>query len=99
LTIYERLKGHDHRDVGMSANNLAMLYHAQGKLTFAKKYYLQAIRIRTKELGTGNPVVHTLFANYINLLRAMNRNHEADAFKLWSEASSLNADKDVIQAV
>lgn len=93
LTIYERLKGHDHRDVGMAANNLAMLYHAQGKLTFAEKYYLQAIRIRTKVLGTASPVVHTLYANYINLLKAMNRNHEADAFKLWSEASSFDANE------
>ncbi|CAN5531296.1 hypothetical protein BH10CYA1_BH10CYA1_63520 [soil metagenome] len=99
LTIYERLKGPDHGDVGMVANNLAMLLHAQGKLTFAEKYYAQAIRIRTIVLGTASPIVHTLFANYINLLRAMNRNHEADALKLWLEASLLDADEDDIEAV
>lgn len=85
LSIYEKLKGPDHRDVGMAANNLAMLYHAQRKHAFAEKYYLQAIRIRTAVLGRNNPVVQTLYKNYTNLLRAMNRNHEADAFQSWSE--------------
>ncbi len=87
LAIYERLKGPDHRDVGMAANNLAMLYHAQGKLTFAEKYYLQAIRIRTRVLGRDNSVVQTLFANYANLLKSVNRTQEADALESWSRSS------------
>lgn len=96
LSIYEKLKGPEHRDVGMAANNLAMLYHAQKKLLFAEKYYLQAIRIRTRELGRTSPVVLTLYANYVNLLRAMNRNAEADAFKLWAGATSFNPQGDTL---
>lgn len=98
LGIYERLKGPDHKDVGMAANNLAMLYHSQGKLAFAEKYYLQAMRIRTKALGVDNPVVQTLFANYTNLLHAMNRNQEAAAFQSWSLNSAFT-DNTALSAV
>jgi tetratricopeptide (TPR) repeat protein len=99
LGLYKKLKGPDHHDVGMAANNLGMLYHAQNELNLAEEYYLQAIRIRTKVLGRSSPVVQTLFANYVNLLRAMNRTSEADAFKLWSTSSHSDIRRNSLEVV
>ncbi|MFN8552127.1 MAG: hypothetical protein U0103_11605 [Candidatus Obscuribacterales bacterium] len=56
---------------------------------FAGEILFGGTCIRTRELGRTSPVVLTLYANYVNLLRAMNRNAEADAFKLWVGAPSV----------
>lgn len=93
LVSYEMAKGPDHADVGMAANNLAMLYHAKGNLSFAEKYYLQAIKIRTKALGVEDPIVQILFANYSNLLRALNRVQESQAIKAWTHNEFLSESK------
>ncbi|HEY9714350.1 MAG TPA: tetratricopeptide repeat protein, partial [Chroococcales cyanobacterium] len=68
----------DHADVGMVLNNLAMLYHAQGKLQAAEKMYQRAFAIRVKALGQYHPCVITLIDNYANLLRRLNRADDAE---------------------
>ena len=45
LQIYEVTIGPEHPDVGILANNLAMLYHMQDKFEDAERLYLSLIHI------------------------------------------------------
>ncbi len=60
-----------------SLNNLAELYHAQGKYPEAEPLYQRALAIWEKALGPEHPNVATVLENYAALLRQMNRNSEA----------------------
>jgi tetratricopeptide (TPR) repeat protein len=77
LEVYESQLGPTHYDVGIIANNLAMLYHTVDKFEQAEPFYKRALAIRTATEGTSNPEVITLMNNYANLLQSTNREKEA----------------------
>ncbi|MFN5613840.1 MAG: tetratricopeptide repeat protein, partial [Pseudanabaena sp.] len=51
-------------DVANSLNNLAELYRAQGKYNEAEPFYLRAIQILEKALGSEHPNTVTVRQNY-----------------------------------
>ena len=67
-------------------NNLAALYHAQGKYAEAKPLYRQALTILEESLGPEHPLVARLLNNYAALLRQTNREAEAAKLEVRSEA-------------
>ena len=68
LTIWEKTWGPDHPNVAASLNNLAELYHAQGRYTEAQTLYRLALGIWEKTLGPEHPNV-TACLNNIEQLR------------------------------
>lgn len=84
LTIYEQIFGEDQFDVGVVANNLAMLNHVQENYEEAEAYYQRALRIKSKHLGEKHPDIIKLLGNYSNLLLALNKKSEADALRSGS---------------
>ncbi len=52
-----------------SLNNLAQLYHAQGKDAEAEPLYQRSLAIREKALGPEHPDVATSLENYAAILR------------------------------
>ena len=81
LTIYNKFYGADHPEVGMAANNLAMLYHAQEKFDLAEMMYERALPIRRRALGKENPQFMTLIENYSNLLNSTGRSEQAEKLR------------------
>jgi tetratricopeptide (TPR) repeat protein len=89
FNIYETVLGPDHDDVGVVANNLAMLYHAQGKLLLAEGMYKRSLPLRARALGNQHPAVFNLMMNYCNVLVALDRAYEAEEVKAtFAEAST-----------
>lgn len=78
LEIFKITRGPEHPDVGVTANNLAMLYKSQGKYKEADPLYKQALLVLTNSLGTDHPDVVNLRVNYSELLRRTGKNVEAD---------------------
>ena len=68
-------------------NNLARLYHAQGKYDQAEPLYKRALAIREKALRPDHPDVAAVLENYAALLKATNRPAEAD--KLQQRGDSI----------
>ena len=64
-----------------SLNNLAVLYHAQGRYAEAELLYQRALAIYEKTLGPEHPNVADLLENHAEFLRATDRNEEARAFE------------------
>ncbi|MDZ4833285.1 MAG: tetratricopeptide repeat protein [Candidatus Melainabacteria bacterium] len=81
MSIYSEIFGEDQYDVGVIANNLAMLLHVQEKYPEAELHYQKALAIKTARLGKDHPDVVKLLGNYSNLLRACNRVEEAEKLK------------------
>lgn len=77
LRIYEQRFGSDHFDVGIIANNMAMLYHAWGKYPEAEVFYKRALSIKQRPLGPQHPEVLGILEKYANLLVLLNRDEEA----------------------
>ena len=48
LAIDENALGADHPDVAIDLNNLALLYHTQGKYAEAEPLYQRALAIRSR---------------------------------------------------
>jgi tetratricopeptide (TPR) repeat protein len=88
LRIYEGTLGREHLDVGIIANNLAMLYHSWQKFEEAEMFYQRSLDIKRKSLGHNHPDVVTLLANYAALLQAANRPQEAENLKTKAEEIS-----------
>lgn len=88
LRIYESTLGREHLDVGIIANNLAMLYHTWQKFEEAELYYKRALEIKRKQLGPDHMEVVTLLANYSALLHRQNRINEAQKIKAAAEEVS-----------
>ena len=77
LAIYRSEYGEEHIDVGIIANNTAMLYHAWGKHKEAEPFYKTALEIKRQALGEDHPDVVAILGNYANLLIMLNRELEA----------------------
>lgn len=100
LRNYERRLGKKHFDVGIVANNMAMLYHAWGKYAEAEPFYRQALDIKEGILGKTHPDVAVILGNYRDLLTVLKRDDEArklDAFVLlrlqapeWRRSGALS---------
>jgi hypothetical protein len=86
LKIYERALGKDHIDVGVLANNLAMLCHLQKKYIDAEVLYKQTLSIKTRVLGPKHPDVIKVLENYANLLEATHRSAEAEHLKVCAQS-------------
>lgn len=87
LAIYEKMLGPNHPDVGIVANNVAMIYHAREEYGNAEKYYKQALPIRSKALGGEHPAVLNLIMNYTHLLTTTGRRAEAERLKSYAVPS------------
>lgn len=91
LRIYEATLGKEHLDVGIIANNLAMLYHSWQKYDEAENYYKRALEIKRKAMGPDHPDVITLLSNYAALLQKQNRTMDAERLKTEAEDVSENS--------
>jgi tetratricopeptide (TPR) repeat protein len=78
LEIFKITRGPDHPDVGVTANNLAMLYKSQGKYKDADPLYKLALSILTNSLGADHSDVVNLRVNYSELLRRQGKLGEAE---------------------
>ncbi len=72
-----------------SLNNLAVLYHAQGKYAQAEPLYGRALLVLTRAVGPDHPNVATFLGNYAALLHKLNRDAEAD--KMEARAQAIRA--------
>jgi len=88
LETFKVIRGPQDPDVGVAANNLAMLYKAQQKYADAEPLYRQAIHILGRALGNDHPDVQNLHANHKELLYLMGQAPEQPA-----KQASLTADK------
>jgi tetratricopeptide (TPR) repeat protein len=75
-----------------SLNNLAFIYHVQGRYADAEPLYRRALVIVEKVLGPHHPNVATAMENYAALLRKTNRSAEAEKLEerakaIWSGES------------
>ncbi len=91
LQFYELTLPPNHQDIGVIANNLAMLYHALEKPELAEPLYKRALEIRTANQGTTHPDVITLLNNYANMLYVWHR--EGEAVNLKNYIRSLTSGK------
>ncbi|MEL4894569.1 tetratricopeptide repeat protein [Crocosphaera sp. Alani8] len=71
FNICQKRFGEEHPDVAQSMNNLAKLYHSQGKYEVAKPLYEQAIKIFETVLGNSHPWTITVRNNYQIMLIKM----------------------------
>ncbi len=72
--------------MGQSINNLAALYHVQGRYADAEPLYKRTLAILEKALGPEHPNVATGLENYADLLRKTGRDAEAAKMELRAEA-------------
>lgn len=77
VKIYVRLLGLEHEDTATIMQNAALLYHYWGKQEEAERYYLQALDVKKKLLGEGDPQVLKLISHYVSFLEQCGRNNEA----------------------
>jgi tetratricopeptide (TPR) repeat protein len=76
--------GEDHLDTVVTCNNLAGVYHVQGKLDQAEPLYRKAIAIREQQLGESHPDTAQALYNLGHLLRQ--KGDAAAAVKVFSRA-------------
>ncbi len=69
-----------------SLNNLAGLYHAQGRYAEAEPLYQRSLVIYEKALGPEHPYVAQGLANYAGLLRKTGRSEEAQEMVARAQA-------------
>ena len=69
LAIREKALGPDHPDVAGSLNNLAVLYHDQGRYAEAEPLYKRSLAIEEKALGPDHPDVATSLNNLAGCTR------------------------------
>ncbi|NJN13071.1 MAG: tetratricopeptide repeat protein, partial [Richelia sp. RM1_1_1] len=69
LELYKQLLGVNHPDTTQSLNNLAFLYHSQGRYDEAEPLYIQALEILERVLGANHPNTVTIWRN-LEYLRA-----------------------------
>ncbi|BAY16258.1 hypothetical protein NIES21_20830 [Anabaenopsis circularis NIES-21] len=75
------------KDLANSLNNLAGLYHSQGKYSKAEPLYQEALALRRKLLGEENPNVANSLNNLANLYDSQGKYNEAES--LYQEALTL----------
>jgi len=76
LAIHERVLGPEHPDTAQSLNNLAILYHNQGKDEQAEPLYQRALAIYERMLGPEHPYTKATQKSYAELLQKMGRGTE-----------------------
>jgi tetratricopeptide (TPR) repeat protein len=76
--IYEQQLGAQHPDTALSLNNLAALYHSQGKYTEAEPLFKQALAIREQRLGPQHPDTAQSLNNLAGLYQAQGKYAEAE---------------------
>jgi tetratricopeptide (TPR) repeat protein len=81
VEISEKSFGLDHPSVAAHLNNLAVNYRTQGKLAEAEPLYKRTLDIWEKTLGPDNSLVLFALKNYVDLLRQMGRDAEADTYQ------------------
>lgn len=86
LRLYEKRLGPNHFDVGIVANNMAMLYHAWGKHADAEPFYRQALEIKGRVLGEEHPEIAVILGNYSDLLKVLQRDDEARKLDAYSQS-------------
>ena len=72
-----------------SLNNLALLYHHQGKYAEAEPLHKRALAFMEKALGPDHPDLATSLKNYAALLRKTGR--ATEAAKLEARARAIRA--------
>ncbi len=85
----EKALGPEHPNVATSLNNLAFMYHDQGKYAEAEALYKRALAIDEKALGPEHPDVAQSLENYAALLRKTGRSTEAT--KMEARAKAIRA--------
>ena len=83
--------GLDDVRLATSLNNLAALYHAQGKYAEAEPLYQRALAIRDKALRPEHPLIATSLNNLALIYDAQGRYGDADPFykhalAIWDKA-------------
>ena len=89
LAIAEKTLGPEHPSVATGLNNLAALYHAQGKYAQAEPISARAVAIYEKSLGPNHPELALALQNRAALMRKMNRKDEAE--KMEARAMAIRA--------
>jgi tetratricopeptide (TPR) repeat protein len=77
LTLYERILGPAHREVAFAINNLAVLYHMEGKYAEALPLYQRAVAMYEHVLGPNHPDLAKNLGNLGLLYSAQSRYPEA----------------------
>ncbi len=88
LSLYRRVHGPDHIDVGITSSNLAMLLHMSHNFADAEPLYKQSITIKTKVLGANHPDVMRLLEGYADLLLKTHREAEARHLQVCAQGMS-----------
>ena len=78
LAIWERVLGPDHPDTATSCNNLAAVYHAQGRYSEAEPLHQRALAIRERVLGPDHPDTATSCNNLAGVYHDQGRYSEAE---------------------
>jgi tetratricopeptide (TPR) repeat protein len=71
LTICEKALPPDHPYIGITLQNLANLYRAQGRYAEAEPLFQRALAINKQALPPDHPSNAATLENYANLLREM----------------------------
>jgi tetratricopeptide (TPR) repeat protein len=69
LIIYEKVLGPEDPELATWLNNMATLYHSQGKYKQAEPLYQRALAIAENNLGPEHPSTKTFRENYQALVR------------------------------
>ena len=77
-------------DVAQSLNNLALLYHAQGRYAEAEPFYQRSLAILEKAFVPEYPHVAASLENYANLLRETEREDKAEEMEARAKAIQAN---------
>jgi tetratricopeptide (TPR) repeat protein len=77
LSSYMERSSADHLDVGLMAQNLALIYHQWNKYYEAERFYKVAVQVVGLRLGTRHKRFVTLLESYTKLLAVTKREHDA----------------------
>lgn len=75
--IQEDVSGKDHPSAMMICGNIAMIYHAQGKLAEALEIYCKECEVYERRLGEEHPNTTAIYRNIGNVYKSMGRYHDA----------------------
>ena len=73
LAVAEKNAGPNHLDVGLSLNELGVLYKTQGKYAFAEPLYKRSLAIVEKALGPDHPDVASSLNNLAGLYKSQGK--------------------------
>lgn len=77
----EKIYGPEHTSVAANLNNLAANYRVRGMYAEAEPFAKRALDIWRKTLGTENPLVQFALEGYVDLLRKLGRDTEAESYE------------------